>query len=234
MKPYRALPIQECGEPLVTIPTGEFPLTDPPPYAAVGAVYPDGSGPWMLRLGVMDRLRRAQAELSRLNPGWQLKLFDAYRPNTVQDYMVKREFMGLSGGRPPEHVPIEELEKLWWRTYRIWAEPSDDPATPPPHSTGAALDLTLVDASGLEVNMGSPIDENSDRSNPDYFAERNAEAHANRQLLLQVMSAAGFLRHPFEWWHFSWGDQLWAWQTLQADMGGNAVARYGRADLLSS
>ena len=234
MKPYRTLPIQECGEPLVAIPAGEFLLTEPPPYASVGAVYPDGTGPWMLRLGVLERLHRAQFELIRLNPGWRLKVFDAYRPNAVQDYMVQREFQQLSGGRTPEQVPIEALEKLWWRTYRIWAEPSDDPATPPPHSTGAALDLTLVDAGGFAVHMGSPIDENSDRSNPDYFAERDPEAHANRQLLLQVMSAAGFLRHPFEWWHFSWGDQLWAWQTLQADMGGKAVARYGRADLLST
>ncbi len=45
-----------------------------------------------------------------------------------------------------------------------------DLATPPPHSTGAAVDITLVDAAGKAVFMGSPIDELSERSHPAYFA----------------------------------------------------------------
>jgi D-alanyl-D-alanine dipeptidase len=82
--------------------------------------------------------------------------------------------------------------------------------------------------------MGSPIDENSDRSNPDYFVERNPAVHANRELLREVMQAAGFRRHPFEWWHFSLGDQMWVWQSRQENPDSQAVACYGRADLLKS
>lgn len=231
MKPYRSLPIAECGEPLTAIPGDEFLLTLPAPYAALGAPYGD-SQPWLLRAGVLAALRLAQLELAARRPGWRLKVFDAYRPNAVQAFMVAHEFLQLSGGRPPSAVAEPEHSLLWERTYRIWAEPSADPATPPPHSTGAALDLTLADAEGLDVPMGSPIDENSDRSNPDYFAGRDVIAHANRQLLLQVMGMAGFRRHPIEWWHFSLGDQMWAWRLRQEDPSSQAAARYGRADLL--
>jgi D-alanyl-D-alanine dipeptidase len=165
-------------------------------------------------------------------PGWQLKLFDAYRPNHVQEFMVHHEFLRLSGGRPPPMVEAAERAALWERTYRIWAEPSEDPATPPPHSTGAALDLTLADSEGLELDMGSPIDENSDRSLPDYFAERDPVLHARREFLREIMRAAGFRRHPSEWWHFCLGDQMWAWQVNREAPDSRAFARYGRADLL--
>ena len=86
---------------------------------------------------------------------------------------------------------------------------------PPPHSTGAAIDVTLFDADLLEMNMGSPIDEISDRSLPNYFANsidnQDIRFHSDRQLLNKVMTHSGFQRHPNEWLHFSCGDQLWAW-----------------------
>ncbi len=81
--------------------------------------------------------------------------------------------------------------------------------TPPPHSTGAAVDVTLVDDNKRVVDMGSPIDEMSERSLPDYFANNSVEAqqyHAHRQLLHNVMLKAGFQRNPREWWHFSLGE----------------------------
>jgi D-alanyl-D-alanine dipeptidase len=44
------------------------------------------------------------------------------------------------------------------------------------------------------------------------------------------MTAAGFRRHPQEWWHFSLGDQLWAWLIDQETGEGAALAHYGRVD----
>ncbi len=234
MKPYRHLPIAECGEPLVPLADTSVLLTEPAPYLALGAQYDDHTGPWCLRSGVRAALLEAAKSLHNRQPGWRLKLYDAYRPNSVQQFMVNHEFSLLSRGRAPDQLNPVEREHLWIRTYRIWAQPSDDPLTPPPHSTGAALDLTLADASGAEVDMGSPIDENSDRSSPDHFAGLNGAAHGHRQLLLDVMTAAGFRRHPSEWWHFSLGDQLWAWLELQANPAQSVIARYGRADLLAA
>jgi len=230
VKPYRFLAIEECFEELGSIPSDSFVFETPPPYMALGAPYGESS-PWMLRSDVLARLQKALEYLNEIKPGWLIKIFDAYRPNSVQAYMVEREFMRLSNGQPPQALSESARKRISDRVYRIWAIPSDDPTTPPPHSTGAAIDLTLIDESGCEVDMGSPIDENSDRSNPDYFVEIDPVIHQHRDLLRRVMVHAGFIRHDEEWWHFSYGDQMWAWHT-QREQSVRVAARYGRADLL--
>jgi len=232
MKPYRRILIEECGDPLIPIPQDFFCFTEPHPYEAFGAPY-DSDHPWQLRAGVIEKLLIAATVLHRQKKGFKLKLFDAYRTNRVQSFMVHHEFKTLSGGLSPSMVPPDQREVLWQKTLRIWAEPSDDPLTPPPHSTGAAMDLTLIDGDGQEIDMGSPIDENSDRSSPDYFEARDGVVHQNRGLLFSVMKEAGFTRHPEEWWHFSFGDQMWAFLNQPREDDKDPIARYGRADLLA-
>ena len=232
MKPYQTIPIAECGEALVPIPpNGGWRFVTPHPYAALGAPY-GGASPWMLRTGVLAALRQAQTGLVSLRPGCSLLLFDAYRPVAVQEFMFQREFLAASGGRTAESLPTEESQRCEAKALRVWAMPSLSPATPPPHSTGAAIDITIAGPDGQEIWMGSPIDENSDRSNPDYFGGTDAVAQGNRDLLNNVMRGAGFRRHPAEWWHFGLGDQFWAWLTRQEEPGSQTMARYGRADLL--
>lgn len=228
MKPYRLLPIEECGEPLEAIPKALALRLEPHAYQAEGAPYA-GVSPWQLRRSVLDALENAAGFLPR---GYRFLLFDAYRPVGVQSFMVEKAFKALSGGRLPEAVPAGERAALFERTFRIWAEPSDDPLTPPPHSTGAALDLTLATTGGETVDMGCPIDENSERALPGYFKALDPVIHQRRAALHEALRRAGFRRHPEEWWHFSLGDQLWAF-TVGAEAGGPPpVARYGRADLL--
>jgi zinc D-Ala-D-Ala dipeptidase len=241
LKPYQTVAIEDCGEPLVPISASLFVLADPHPYALLGAPYGDVS-PYYLRQGVVAALQRAQEYLQQQQPNWHIYVFDAYRPIPVQQFMVDYTFQELllARGLDAASLSQEALQALWGEVYTLWAMPSHDPLTPPPHSTGAAIDLTLVDGQGRPVWMGSEIDELSARSQPDYFShwaetpELNAEqrqqaelAHRHRQLLKQVMEQAGFQRHPGEWWHFSLGDQLWAWQLQQ--QGQSAVrAHYGR------
>ena len=233
MKPYQTIPITECGERLILIPSGPVLLTNPHPYIALGAPYGQ-ENPWQLRATVLTAMLAAQSVLAEQRPGWRLLIFDAYRPNAVQHFMVEHEFRLLSGGRSPAQTAEPERTQLYEKSYRIWAIPSDNPATPPPHSTGAAVDLTLADQDGMPIDMGSPIDENSDRSNPDYFKANNPPQHQNRQLLLNIMQSQGFRRHPAEWWHFSLGDQMWALAERGTNPGSQATAHYGRADLLPS
>lgn len=237
MKPYRSIPIKDCGEPLVPIPQGIFGFFDPHPYVAAGAPYGKTS-PWMLRQSILEDLKSVQIRLQKLRPGWFLMFFDAYRPNEVQEYMVQWEFgqQASQAGLSPDRVTDEQRTELFEKVYRLWAIPSADPATPPPHSTGAVVDITLADENGQEVNMGSPIDENSDRSNSDHFANASDEAgkraNANRELLNDVMCAEGFQRNPREWWHFSKGDQAWTWYAREAGREAPSYAIYGRADLV--
>jgi D-alanyl-D-alanine dipeptidase len=174
-----------------------------------------------VREGVLARLEKSQAYLQTLRSHWQIAIFDAYRPIPVQQFMVDYSFAQLAESRKLEINTLSEAEKnlLMSEVIKFWAVPSHEPKTPPPHSTGAAIDVTLYNTELLEVNMGSPIDEISDRSFPDYFATfRNSEAvnfHSDRQLLNEVMTHSGFQRHPNEWWHFSYGDQLWAWTSRE-------------------
>ena len=233
MKPYRQVPIQECGEPLVAIPLELFAIETPHPYLKCGADYA-GSSPYYLRQGVLDRVIQAQVGLQQLHPQWQIQIFDAYRPVEVQQYMVDYTFKQTVASRNLDlgKLSAGEIAKIWEDVYQIWAVPSFDLGTPPPHSTGAAIDITLVDRDGNLVNMGSPIDEMSDRSLPEYFADAidpvEQQYHHQRQLLDRVMRDVGFLRHPGEWWHFSIGDQLWAWLKNQSDPQHPILAYYGR------
>lgn len=87
LKPYRQVPIEECDEPLVAIPLELFVVETPHPYLKCGADY-QGKSPYYIRQGVLDRLIRAQEYLQELYPGWQIQIFDAYRPVEVQQYMV--------------------------------------------------------------------------------------------------------------------------------------------------
>lgn len=236
MKSYQAIPIEECNDPLVAIPARPFAFTQPHPYVALGAPY-GGTSPWMLRRRVLDALLQVQAGLDARRPGWRLKLFDAYRPVPVQAFMVWREFClqaGLAGRSLASHRDPAGLRKddpglheaLAATVFEFWGVPSDDPRTPPPHSTGAAVDLTLQDAAGGEIDMGGRIDETTTRSHPDHYANATSppgrKFHEYRVLLDTVMTSAGFSRHPNEWWHFSLGDQMWAWAQ------GKSAAVYGR------
>jgi D-alanyl-D-alanine dipeptidase len=224
---YPLIPIVECGEPLVPIPVERFALVDPHPYIQAGADY-QGRSPYFLRQSVLNALIQAQATLQNLRPDWRIQIFDAYRPVEVQQHMVDYTFAKVVRDRHwhPHDLSPEQQAEIWEQVYEIWAIPSFDPANPPPHSTGGAVDVTLVDGCANAVEMGSEIDELSARSHPNYYAESthppDQRYHAHRQLLNTIMLEAGFCRHPKEWWHFCLGDRMWAW------LSETPSARYGR------
>ena len=241
MKPYQLVPIVPSSEPIVAIPSPEFDLVTPHPYKKIGAPYGEKS-PFYVRSGVLEKLRLAQSKLRSIQPGWRIQIFDAYRPVAVQQFMVDHTLQEILATKGLGHEATEvERSQALEEVYQFWAVPNLDPLMPPPHSTGAAVDVTLVDELGTVVDMGSAIDEISVRSFPDHFVGtmegddlRSAKGHRfdqNRQLLNSVMTSAGFVRHYHEWWHFSWGDQLWAWTVMR--LMANQVeitATYGRVE----
>lgn len=230
MKPYQKIPILECGEPLVPIPLEQFAVESPHPYEKLGAPYGDTS-PYYLRESVIAALISAQAELQQRQAGWRIQIFDAYRPIAVQQFMVDHTFAQVvqSQNLDPDTLSDDQRHATLQQVYQIWAVPSANPKTPPPHSTGAAIDLTLVDATGQIIDMGSAIDELSPRSQPDYYANQpDKPYHEHRQVLRDVMYSASFRRHPGEWWHFCLGDQMWAWLCNQDNPTVTVTARYGR------
>ena len=224
-RPWSKIIINECNEPLISIPQSIFRLT-PHPYMSLGAPYLNGADPWVLRKSVLKRLIEAQQYLSESNPHLQLALFDAWRPVSVQKFMFNYTVQETCKSRGIEisddsvNSPITEIIE---EVGRFWAEPTSNPSTPPPHSTGAAIDLTLADMSGTPLDLGGEIDFIGPKSKPDFYEKdslRNPYSkhhvfHNRRSLLSTVMQQAGFVQHPNEWWHFSYGDQLWSWFSKQ-------------------
>ena len=186
-----------------------------------------------LRKSVAEKLLRVNARAGAV--GLELFLFDAWRPRAVQAYFhdvwmpreLQRRDPGLQGA-----ALTQEVE-------RYWAAPSDRADSPAPHATACAVDLTLRWKSGgrwtdgESLWMGSLFDDVTALAHRDRFESLAAEnfsfsdqeARANRRLLHWLMSEEGFAGHPDEWWHFSWGDQMWAALT------GAAAAHYGLADI---
>jgi len=125
-----------------------------------------------LRKSVGLRLARVNAGLKK--KGYTLKVFDCYRPRSVQYVMW-------------ELAPDS----------RFVANP--DRASV--HNRGAGVDLTIVDSEGHELDMGSGFDEFSERSRTD-FAGLTEEQANNRWLLREAMEREGFSGIKSEWWHF--------------------------------
>ena len=136
---------------LVPIPLELFAVESPHPYQKLGANYGDRS-PYHLRQSVLNSLIQAQAQLQHYHPNWRIQIFDAYRPVAVQQFMVDYIFSKQAQGLTPGEL-LEQRQAIWEQVYQIWAVPSLDLTTPPPHSTGAAVDVTLIDSTG-QINMG--------------------------------------------------------------------------------
>jgi D-alanyl-D-alanine dipeptidase len=134
-------------------------------------LYPS-SARCFLRREIAEQLSRVQERLEK--KGYGLKVFDGYRPLSVQKRMWER-------------FPLEGYVA--------------NPAKGSNHNRGAAVDLTLVDADGKELPMPSAYDEFSERAHRDY-AGGTPEERENRRILREHMEAEGFTGISSEWWHF--------------------------------
>jgi D-alanyl-D-alanine dipeptidase len=180
-----------------------------------------------LRRSVADKLLAVNARAAEA--GLELFLFDAWRPRSVQAYFhdiwMPRELQ--------RRDPALTGEALVTEVERYWSAPSASADSPAPHATGGAVDLTLRWKGGEMLWMGSLFDDVTALANrdkfeilaPDNFSFSDQEAQASRRLLHWLMVAEGFAGHPDEWWHFSWGDQMWA------ALEDKAVAHYGEATI---
>lgn len=198
---------------------------NPPYYHAIPGAIAD----LVMREGVARRLQHVNIMLE--DAGLELHLFDAWRPQQVQSYFHDIWLPNAFKQRDP-NLSGEELQRQV-RTY--WAAPSTSAEAPSPHATGGAVDLTIRWRGGDPLWMGSLFDDASPIARTDHFEGAAAapfsftaeEARANRRLLYWLMHEAGFASNPSEWWHFSYGDQMWAQTT------GAPAALYSGADYTS-
>ncbi len=125
-----------------------------------------------VRTSVAVRLSRVQSRLERR--GYGLKVLDGYRPLAVQ-------------------------REMW----RVLPDPTfvADPKKGSRHNRGYAVDVTLVDNQGIDVQMPTEFDDFSEAAGK-RFPGGTAVSRLNRDLLIEVMEAEGFTGLDAEWWHF--------------------------------
>ena len=217
MKIWNQIPIEDNNDKLIAIPCC-FKFVSPHPYYALGAPYKKKKEIWKLREEVVKRLIKVNDYLKLKNNSFSLLIYDSWRPIEVQEFMFNRAFI-LECKSLDIDASVEDMEQyplVQKIVEKYWAYPSFDERCPPPHSTGGALDITLGDKDGNILNMGSNIDQMHEKSKPEYFKNiENDDAiiwNDRRNLLKEIMIKFEFVQHPNEWWHFSYGDQLWAWK----------------------
>jgi D-alanyl-D-alanine dipeptidase len=110
--------------------------------------------------------------------GFRLKIFDAFRPH--------------------------EAQQALWKVLPVPGYVAD-PAKGSNHTRGVAVDLTLLDATGKELDMGTPVDTMTPASHH-FHADLPAQVQLNRMYLMTIMLEAGFVHHAMEWWHYQLPD----------------------------
>lgn len=140
------------------------------------------------QLEVAGRLSKCQQFLDSIRPGYHLLIFDGVRPQGVQ-----REMWDAL-----DSIPRHRRGKF-----------VSNPANGSVHNFGAAVDLTIVDANGKELDMGAGYDDFREIAFPkleSHFlasGELSQQQITNRKLLRRVMSSQKFSNIPSEWWHFN-------------------------------
>ena len=144
-------------------------------------------GRCFLRPEAAEKLRLIQKELKG-KYGYSIKVFDCFRPKPYQ-------------------------QRLWDMV------PDPDYVTPPNkgsmHSRGLAVDLTIVDKNGNDLDMGTEYDFFGEEAHQDYKGH-SPEINKNRSLLKSVMETHGFKSIRTEWWHYSLNSKSypldeWVW-----------------------
>jgi zinc D-Ala-D-Ala dipeptidase len=186
--------IADTGEPLVDVSAFQVLTVD----RTRDRVQQLSDNPFQVRSGVAERLVRAQACLP---DGYQLQVKEGWRPIWVQERLWEKSLNELRASRPD--LTGEDLMR---ENTRFTAPPD----SAPPHSTGGAVDLVLL-CRGEQCDMGWGFNQPGQGSRTDHRVP--APARRNRDLLAAAMDAAGFINYPAEWWHWSYGDRYWAFQT---------------------
>jgi len=110
-----------------------------------------------------------------IKKGYKIMLFDCYRPLDIQ-------------------------KKMW----QIVSNPNyvADPKKGSIHNRGGAVDITLVDSTGVAIDMGTPFDFFGIEASHDY-ENLSEEVKENRRMLRKIMTRSGFRIFESEWWHYN-------------------------------
>lgn len=205
-----AIQIQEINEPLVDLQTIPELFVD----LSRESVQKKSAHISFVRKSVAEMLVEAQKLLPK---EYKLMIKEGHRDVQTQTEIFN-EYKDFLKNKFPK-LSEEEI----YKKVSIYVAP---PEIIPPHSTGGAVDLTLMTEKSKEIYMGTEF--NADPEQSDFSNYTNApipeDIKEKRKLLKNAMEGVGFVNYPTEWWHWSYGDRYWAF------IKGKKFALYGSTD----
>ncbi|HSW69580.1 MAG TPA: M15 family metallopeptidase [Gammaproteobacteria bacterium] len=202
------IPIHENHDPMIDLIAQKEISYGPPP------LLPDNTNYTKIRKTIYDKLIKAQAMLP---DGLHFRLYEGYRSLDLQQKIFDERYNKLL----KEHPALTHQQIFLESTKFVSPVINLDGSTNvPPHSTGAAIDVYLVDKKGNVVDMGIHLDDTYEDLKG-IFCKTDSEAISEkareyRKIMGKVLETVGFVNYPTEYWHWSYGDRYWAYQTHRA------------------
>lgn len=203
-----AIPINDTGESWLDLTKQTAIAYGPSPEI------PNNKDYTYLRKTVYEKLKQAQHKLPK---GLHFCLYEGYRSLALQKMIFEKQLSNVKK-RHPDWLP----EQIFLETTKLVSPVINPDQSPniPPHSTGAAIDVYLIDDHGKALDMGiHPKDWMNDADGQLSQTKSNhisPLAQKNRQIMIDVLNAVGFVNYPTEYWHWSYGDRYWAYVKKQA------------------
>jgi zinc D-Ala-D-Ala dipeptidase len=191
----RRIKIVENGEPLVDfLKTCPKLVMDRPRFAYRRET--------VVRKSVAEKLCQAAESLPN---GYRLAIIEGWRAPLIQRRMYRFAWNRFKDRHP------EWSDVTLRRVVNRYTAPMND-RVPPPHTTGAAVDLSLHDENGSSLDMCSPYNNHDPKCFALHVPNLSATATLHRKILSEAVIAAGLTNYPSEYWHYSYGDQGWAYR----------------------
>ena len=200
-KPITVERIVESHECFIKVEDNEFFCVDMQ-YHKQGI--PGAIGECYVRREVFQKLLDAA---SKLPNGYKIRIFDAWRPFEVQQYLFEKYKLEYA----MQHPYLDESD-LMAELINYVSMPIKDKVNYPVHCSGGAVDISIQDARGVLLDMGTMFDSFEKKAETCFFeGSEETTVIQNRRLLYNVMTSVGFANLPSEWWHFDYGTRFWAY-----------------------
>ena len=168
----------------------------------------------LIRTYIYNLLKNAQKHLPQ---GYHFVVYEAYRPMESQIKL----WDGVVSEQKKKHPEMDVNSEEFIALCDIFA--ANPYRQGSGHQSGASVDISLIDDAGREYDMGGTVrgfDETADFDCPNI----SPEGRKNREILRDALSKSGLVNYPSEWWHYSFGDRLWARLT------GSKLAIFGKLE----
>ena len=149
-----------------------------------------------------------------LPDGYRLTIIEGWRA----PYIQRRMYQAVRARFQTLHPDWSETQLT--RTVNRFSAPLNK-QVPPPHTTGGAVDLMLADSDGNALDHTSPFDPYDPHSASFIASGLSDTARKHRDILAKALLSTGITNYPSEFWHWTYGDQGWAYR------GGHPNALYG-------